>query len=209
MARARRAGDTTETARKRYRRAAERYLKKSEDTAGATSARYRKLAEQNLRDAISTYETTSTIKSKPIQRLAAEFGIDVTDRRIFTESSDVRRARVDKSKSVLESSFDDYQARREAEAKALLKNPEIGNRIYGGLVTVWEDRVKDVSGKVDNSKIDDVLMGYFGVDNLADMLEKLESAIGGKLYEFGDSDELYEIVKLMIQNKVKENTLVQ
>ena len=49
---------------------------------------------------------------------------------------------------------------------------------------------------------------YLGVDNMADALEKMEQQIGEQLYENIDQNNYYEIVKLTIQTKVADNTLV-
>ena len=84
---ARRLGDESTIARKRYYRASERYLKEAEKTSGTTAARYRQLARQNFEDALATYDPTNTQKfSKPMQRLAAEFGYDLEGERQLPES---------------------------------------------------------------------------------------------------------------------------
>ena len=226
MARARRLGDTSTKARKRYYRASERYLKKADETSGATSKRYRQLARQSFDDALATYEPDNRQKfSKPIEKLASRFGVDLEKRRELPKDSkaaereiqrrDIRQKQaIGESSKVLESSLSDDTVRRETEAQTLFRSSEIGRRIIGGYVDVWRDKatVTDPStgeSRVDTSKIYPALFEYFGVDNLADLLEAVEGEIGDKLYEMGDSDEIYEGVKLLIQNKVLDNDLYE
>lgn len=224
--RARKAGDVSTNARKRYYRASERYLKKAEKSSGSTAARYRQLAKQSFDDALATYDPANTQKySKPIQRLAAEFGYDLEKRReLPTNSAEAehaierRRNRqqyvIGESKFYKESALKDVGTRREREAQALFKSSEIGRRIIGGYVDVWRDEavtIDETTGerKIDTRQIFKALFKYFDVDNLADLVEKVENEIGEVLYEMGNADEIYEVVKLSIQNKVLDNTLYE
>lgn len=224
--RAKRAGDVSTNARKRYYRASERYLKKAEESSGTTAKRYRQLARQNFDDALATYDPANTQKySKPIQRLANEFGYDLESKRALPENkADLARevARrekrqqfvLDESKNVLESSLNDDDVRREREAQTLFRSSEIGRRIIGGYVDVWKEEAtyidpKTGERKVDSKRIFKALYKYFGVDNLADLVEKVEGEIGETLYEMGNSDEIYEVVTLKIQNKVLDNSLYE
>lgn len=207
--------DDVYNARRRFARAAERNLKKSKETSGATSERYKQLARQNLESAIDLYDSSS-INRKSAQRIrqaAGELGIDLE-----AAKSDTRRfnklATMSRSMGTLEGNLADDNFRREQEARALLNDDRIGSRILGGLVDVWRDKatVVDDNGMahIDNTQIMPALFDYFGVDNLADMLDKLEASIGSKLYDMrGDADNIYEHVKVLIQTKVLENTLVQ
>lgn len=214
--RARKKGDASTNARKRYYRSAERNLKKAEKSTGATAAKYRQLAKQDFENALDTYNPSTTQNfSQPIKRLANEFGVDLEGRRkeFVTAGDELRERRIRQSKNVLESALQDPNIRREREARALLNNDKIGSRILGGLVDVWRDKatVTDETGatKIDTSKIMPSLFDYFNVDNVADMLEKIEKIVGDKLYKDEDSEMMYEAVKLLIQTKVAENTLVQ
>lgn len=226
MARKRKQGDVSTNARKRYYRASERYLKKAEQASGSTAKRYRQLARQNFEDALATYDPANTQKySKPIQRLANEFGYDLEALRELPTRSDEReqaisfRARrqerlIRESDYAKESSAANEDIRRDREAQALFKNSEIGRRIIGGYVDVWREDAtvtdeKTGERKVDTRKIFKSLYKYFGVDNLADLVEKVEAEIGETLYEMGNDDEIYEVVKLSIQNKVLDNTLYE
>ena len=213
-ARAAKKGDIATKARKRYYRSAERNLKKAEQSSGATAARYRQLARQDFEDALSTYDKATKQKfSKPIQRLADQFGYDLEKGRDkFATSGKERLRKISESRSVMETQQQDVDIRREREARALLSNDMIGSRILGGLVDVWREAatVVDASGKVkiDTSKILPTLFDYFNVDNVADMLDKIEDQIGSRLYEDVADMQMYETVKILIQTRVADNALV-
>ena len=224
MPRARRkTGDDATNARKRYYRSAERYLKRAEQATGATAARYRQLARQDLDNALNTYSKSTTQKfSKPIQRLANDLGVSLDQERqkIKARSDEyaekTRKAAIDlgpgsASAKRLAGSMDDAEALRQGEARAIINSP-IGHRILGGLVDVWREQatIEDESGKltVDQSKILPILFDYFNVDNLADMLKKVEEIVGDKLYADEDDDMMYEAVRIMLQTHVATDNSV-
>ena len=213
MSRARKKGDEFYNARRRYQRAAERNLKKAEQSTGATAARYRNLAKQDLNKALATYEKGTTQNfSKPIQRLAGNLGVNLSDKRARLNSlkdktaKDLQEKAVSKSTERLAGAMDTAEALRQAEAQAVF-NSEVGHRIIGGLVDVWRDKAVK-GGKIDKEKMMKAIFDYFKVDNLADLLQKVENALGEILYNDADTDTIYETVKLTIQNKVADNTLV-
>lgn len=213
MARARKTGDTYYNARRRYQRAAERNMKKAEQATGATAARYRALAKQDLQKALDTYDKGTTQNfSKPISNLAEKLGVNLAQKRKQLKSmtdkaaKQLRESAEEKSSSRLEKNIEDIEVRRQAEAKAIFSSG-IGSRIIGGLVDVWRDKAIE-NGKVDKKKMMQVILDYFKVDNLADLLQAVEKQIGERLYHDGDSETLYETVKLVIQSKVADNTLV-
>ena len=226
MARRKKQGDVSTNARKRYYRASERYLKKAEQASGANAQRYRQLAKQSFEDALATYDPANTQKySKPIQRLAGEFGYDLDAMRQLPESNAEResamsrRARIQErvvreSEYVTETALKSDDVRREREAQTLFKNAEIGRRIIGGYVDVWRDEATVIDPetgerKIDTRRIFAALYKHFNVDKLSDLVEKVENEIGSVLYEMGNDDEIYEVVKLSIQNKVLDNTLYE
>ena len=226
MARRKKQGDVSTNARKRYYRASERYLKKAEQASGANAQRYRQLAKQSFEDALATYDPANTQKySKPIQRLAGEFGYDLEVMRQLPESNAEResamsrRARIQErvvreSEYVTETALKSDDVRREREAQTLFKNAEIGRRIIGGYVDVWRDEAtltdpETGERKIDTRRIFAALYKHFNVDKLSDLVEKVENEIGSVLYEMGNDDEIYEVVKLSIQNKVLDNTLYE
>lgn len=210
MAKRNKKADETYNARRRYTRAAERYLDKAENSSGATAARYRQLAKTNYQSAVSLYGSKSPAKkSEGIKRLEAEFGFD-EERTNSYKAQDY----VNQSFFSLESSLADAEVRREQEARTLLNDDTIGSRILGGLVDVWKGpaTVTDENGlsRVDNKKIVPALLDYFKVDSLADMISKLEESIGSSLYDLkGNIEDIYEYVRITIAEKVRDNTLVQ
>lgn len=210
MAKRSKKADETYNARRRYTRAAERYLDKAENSSGATAARYRQLAKTNYQSAVSLYGSSSHAKkSAGIKSLEAEFGVDCE-----RVNSARREDLVKQSVFSLESSLADIDVRREQEARALLNDDTIGSRILGGLVDVWKGpaTVTDENGlfRVDNKKIVPALLDYFKVDSLADMISKLEDSIGSSLYDLkGNIEDIYEYVRITIAEKVRDNTLVQ
>ena len=202
-ARSKRAGDVATNARKRFYRSAERLLKRSEETSGSVSARFRSLARQEFEKALGTYDSGTTQRfSKPMQRLAKEFNVDMeTARKTFVKQSTDTLEDIDiKSRRSLESTRSDDDIRRELEAESVF-NSKVGKRIFGGLVDVWREEAT-VMGKVDQSKIYDALYDYFGVDNKADLLDKIEEITGENLYTDDATEEWYETVKLTLQKWV-------
>lgn len=213
MARKRRpTGDDATNARKRFYRRAESYLKQAKSSVGATAARYMELAKINLDDALKTYSKSTTQKfAKPIQKIANDLGIDLgEERRKIQSRSDeaaekIRSRAIDlgeKSRSAraLRSRTDEQL--RQDEATALLNSP-IGKRVIGGTVDIWRDAatVETEQGfEIDKRKIIPALFDYFKVDNLADLLERIETIAGDKLYRDEQSEIMYETVKLLIAN---------
>lgn len=220
MARARKTGDTFYNARRRYQRSAERYMKQANQSTGATAARYRELARRELDNALSTYDQTTTQNyNKPIQNLANQLGVDLSVKRqelqaMKKETASKRRERAkDRSSERLVSNIEDPEQLREKEAKAIF-NTSIGSRIIGGLVTQWEEKAltdelnKKGKRKYDKKKMMSIIFDYFKVSNYADLLQKVEDAIGDVLYNGSESELMYATVKLIIQNRVADNTLV-
>lgn len=214
MARKRQAqSDDTYNARRRFARAAERNLSKARESSGATAQRYRHLARQNFESALELYDLKNRRKpARILTQIADELGLDMERTRSEAGRSD-RLELLDRSYNTLETNLTDVRFRREQEARALLNDDRIGSRILGGLVDVWREAATVIDENrmayIDNSKILPTLFDYFKVDNLADMVSKLEDSIGSKLYEMkGDADTIYEHVKVLIQTKVLENTLV-
>ena len=211
-------GDTSYNARRRFVRAAQRNLDKAEETTGATAARYRNLAKQDLEKALQTYDKrTNQDFSRPIKDLAASLDVNLNQSRqqlkqTKTEvATKMMNVAVDRSISRLESELQDSEVRRQAEAQSVFNSP-VGQRIIGGLVDVWKSEAVEIGAdgmqKVNKAKMMKAIFDYFGTDNLADVLKKVEDELGESLYRQGDRDEIYETVKLQIQNKVADNTLV-
>ena len=202
-------------ARRRFTRAADKYLKKAETATGETAQRYRELARINLEDAISTYDPGTTQKfSKPIQRLTKEFGIDLEGQRSdwILKEDDTRRSRklskaIEKSFATQESTLNpDYGPvipRSEYEAKQIMN--AYGDRIFGSLRDVWAD----VAG--DKQAVTKRIFEYFNSNSWNDVLNKMEDYLeskGKSLYESDKNGDPYDTIKLYIQTAIATNTLV-
>lgn len=226
---ARPTGDDATNARKRFYRAAERYLKKAAESTGAAASRFTQLARQNFNDALKTYSKKTTQKfSKPMQALAEKFGVSLSEERKKIKNrsdkaaEEIRRSYIEldkgsKSAKALSGAKLTDEELRQAEARRILNDDAIGSRILGGLIDIWRDEatvtktfytetgVPYQKNVIDNSKILPALFKHFDVDNLADLLDKVENIVGDELYANEDSDNMYEAVKLTLQTHVAEN----
>lgn len=218
-------GDEIYNARRRFYRMAQTYLNKAMKNTGAMAERYKYLARERLKDALATYKPSTTQKmSAPIRELAEKLGIDATKRRREYQESNVKQrqraeyayqARIEylkeKSVDVSKSRKLNAEEKRQAEAEAVFASQTISHRILGGLVDLWRDKATYVDDdgvtKVDTSAIRGILFDYFHVDNMADLLDKLEKRIGPNLYAT-DGDEQYRVVKFELQRAYKDNTLL-
>lgn len=223
MARKRRpTGDTAYNARRRFYRKAESLLNQAANSTGATAARYRRLAKLQLDDALKTYDksTTQTF-SKPIQKLAGQLGVDLDEyRRKAKAKSDeaadkirseyIKTGAGSKSEKALRSRDITTDELREEEARILLSS-SIGRRIIGGTESIWRKAatVETEEGlKIDKAKILPALFEHFEVDNLADLLDKIESIVSEKLYSEDTTEIMYETVKLLIAKRVSTDNRV-
>ena len=215
MARAKRpTGDAATNARKRYYRAAERYLKQAENAVGANKSKLEALAQLRLDDALKTYSKTTTQNfSKPIQNIANRLGVDLSEKRrkmqerTNKEELNIRERAMneERSKQAKASAYNS-ETMRQREARALL-NSDIGSRIIGGTVEVWQSEASyiDENGqtKIDKTKILPALYEHFEVDNLADLLDVMQDIAGEDLYKNLDEQALYESAKITIQTYIK------
>lgn len=217
MARADKRGDTTYNARRRYVRAASRYLKKAEKTVGVEAVRYRNLAKDAIEKAASLYERRGNITRKgEFTRLAEELDVDLREHMAspqeLTQAQEAKRKRIiDESEEVSGRGLTKAD-RREAEAKAILSGP-LGSRIYAGLVDVWSQPVFDETGQLVNKKstteINKAIMDYFGVSSMMDVIEELERQLGPSIYADPESLEKYDTVSLAIQDYLYTSMTVQ
>lgn len=215
-------GDDATNARKRFYRRAESYLKQAESSTGATASRYRQLAKLSLDDALKTYARTTTQRfSRPIQALAVKLGVDLAEerRKIQAKSQEVadkiRKKAIElgeKSKSfkALRKTKQDEAQLREDEARAILSSP-IGKRIIGGTVDIWREAATvetDEGIGIDKSKILPALYEWFNVNNLADLLDKIEEVVKDKLYTNESNDIMYETVKIVLAHHIATSNQV-
>lgn len=217
MARAKRpTGDLANNARKRYYRDAERYLRQAENSTGATAARYRSMAQIRLNEALNTYTKSTTQNfAKPIQNIANKLGVDLNEARDKLRSRSAKQEKQIRSRAIDETQSlyalrgsRDPETLRQSEARVLFNSP-IGSRIIGGTVEIWQDKatvtLADGSTQIDKSKILPALYERFEVDNLADLLNKIETMSGEDLYKSPDDEAFYESVKITIQTMIAEN----
>lgn len=174
MARPKRAGDTSRNARRRFVRQGKRYLQKADQAVGAVKSRYRALAQDALEQAVSLYgEGFDKSKAeKPIKELASSLGVDInaispTKNRLETVSESFEAL----VKPIQDSGL---QTSREREAKAILRQPNIKNRFYGGLIDIWEGLPP-----ADRNR---AILDHFNASTLMDVIDELTKA-GIDLYE--------------------------
>ena len=212
MARKANSGDTAYNARRREYRAAQRYLKKAEQSSGVTAARNKALAKTHLQNALDTYDPSQNQKiSAPITNLAAQLGVDIQGSRAqyINATSKERQAAIQGSTSALEGSLKDPYQRKVAETEALMQNKTIGRRIMGGIVDIWRDDVKKGKSAIENRKAaTKAIFDYFKVDNWYEVIEKLMQAAGSKLFDTSADEEIYDVVRITLQTKINNNTLV-
>lgn len=212
MARKAKSGDTAYNARRREYRAAQRYLKKAEQSSGATAARNKALAKTHLQNALDTYDPSQNQKiSAPITNLAAQLGVDIQESRAqyINATAKERESAIQGSTSALEGSLKDPYQRKVAETEALMQNKTIGRRIMGGLVDIWRDVVKKGKSAIENRKAaTKAIFDYFEVDNWYEVIEKLMQAAGSELFDTSADEEIYDVVRITLQTKINNNTLV-
>ena len=202
--RARKAGDDTYIARRRYVRSAERYLKQAGESTGATAARLKNLARESYNKALSTYSGTKQQVSGKIQAIGEQLG--ASTRKIET-TREQRADLVRESFQTLETVRSQDLFRTEREAEAVITSPEISHRIIGGLVDVWKTRVPSMGGKLDTKRIMPTLFDYFGVSTYQELLEKIEGIVGERLYEMQESELGCDTVKLVLQDYATSNVI--
>lgn len=210
--------DERYNARKRFLRAASRYLDKAADTVGAERARYMELARTNSLKAAELYTRNADInRSSLFQRVSKEFGINIkefvskdgpnqreTERqeRLIQESYGVRKA-VETERGTFRPLTSEET--RTQEARSIL-NSKIGSRIYAGLVDVWATPTFEEGQLVNRRKQEDInrlIMKHFGVDNMMDVIEILQKA-NPDLFADPESIERYDTIRQSIQLKLYE-----
>ena len=95
--------DLRYNARKRFLRAADRYLNKATDTIGASKARYMELARDAALKAAELYTRKADIKrSSLFQRVSSEFGININE---FVSKEAPTEREQEQQKRLMEQSF--------------------------------------------------------------------------------------------------------
>lgn len=169
MPRARRESDDVYNARRRFRRQAERYIKKANQSSGTQKARYMQQARNSVMDAIATYESGRKPRGK-VAEVAQQLGVTrgtMVARGFFHGAiqSDDTHELVLKSYSALAK----VGETRTQMARNLLQG-NVGNRFYAGLSDIWAGTAE---GRRDPEA---AIVKHFGVSSLMDVVEELEDA---------------------------------
>ena len=221
----RKPGDKSYNARRREYRAAQRYLDKANQSTGEVAEKNRSLARQHLFNALDTYDPTAPNQniSSQIINIGAALGIDVQGARselIPKLSKDAtaqqRKRAIERQKEAVQASTQALETtlqenRRELEAQELMgTGSPIAKRVMGGLVDIWREKVSTGKSAEENrAAAQKAIFDKFKVSSWADVLEKLEHAIGSELYLIAGDLEIYDTVRIAIQKGVTGNTLVQ
>lgn len=179
MARARRASDDVYNARRRYRRQAERLLKRAEAASGEKRAQLEREAQIATEKAIATYENKSKIQGR-LKPLAERFGVS---KQPMAQRSEI----IAQSETAL-ANFD----LKNAQGRAILSG-NIGQRFYAGLVDIWrgsEDREQAV-------------LDYFGVSNLLTLVEILRNEFPD-LMSAQPNSKIYPTITAQLQEYVSQ-----
>lgn len=191
MARARKRSDDVYNARRRFRRQAERYIKKANETAGVAKSRYEAMARNALEKAITSYAG-----NKPqgkIAQLAEK--LNITQARVDIirtneiKTKEYRENFITKSKSALFTSNKDKS--RDDMAKDILSDKNVASAFYGGLSGIWANT--EVGRENPNKAITE----YYGAESIMDIIEMLENA-GVDIYKPSENGDTYIDVALKI-----------
>lgn len=191
MARARKRSDDVYNARRRFRRQAERYIKKANETAGVAKNRYEAMARNALEKAIASYAG-----NKPQGRIAqlAE-KLNITQARINVVRShkavtkEERANFINESRSAL---FTENKGKsRDDMAKDILSDKNVASAFYGGLSDIWANT------EVGRENPNKAIMEYYGVESIMDIIEMLENA-GVDIYKPYENGDTYIDVALKI-----------
>ena len=198
MARAKRESDTVYNARRRYRRQAERFIKKADESSGILKSRYEAQARNATINALSTYAKGQQPKGR-VKQLTEMLGIDAktVQQVAFAKgmqsggvSTGLVSRLVQRSKQTLASA-----ETRDEMAKEILSTGNVGSRFYGGLVDIWGDTPEH--RKHPNQSI----LDFFGTDSMMDVIEDLE-AEGIDLYTPDENEDVYKSAQLVLQQYI-------
>lgn len=187
MARKRKRSDDIYNARRRYRRAAERYAKKAKKAAGVTRARYEALVRENVRKAEATYSKRPA-KSQISENLRSMVG-------------EAPSLNLQQRASAIEQSAQALASQQTAQRMAydLLRVENVASRFFGGLVEVWRDS-SDRMGAI---------YEFFGTNDIAEILRQVED-IAPTIYDTADDEgRSYEVAKLKLQSFVSRRMYEQ
>lgn len=172
MPRSRRDSDAVYNARRRFRRQAERYVKKANQSSGMQQARYMQQARNAIIDAIATYE-----KGGPqgrVAEVAQQLGVNrgsMVARGFLrgASQSGITREQVSELVQKSYSALAKVGETRTQLARNLLQG-NVGNRFYAGLSDIWAGTAE---GRRDPEA---AIVKRFGVSSIMDVVEELEDA---------------------------------
>lgn len=173
--------DEEYNARRRYRRAAERYAKQAGKATGAAKRRFEALERENIRKAESTYSKRPKKGAQVTEKMRSMIGKD------FQPTLNERARALAESEEALAGN---QNARRMAQE--LLRTENIRSRFYGGLVEIWR-------GSSDRNQ---ALYDFFGTDDMSLIMAYVETIAPGIYDKAEDGTEKYEDAKLKLQRYV-------
>ena len=198
MPREKRDSDETYNARRRYRRQAERFIKKADKSSGILKSRYEAQARNATINALSTYAKGQQPKGR-VKQLTEMLGIDAktVQQVAFAKgmqsggvSTGLVSRLVQRSKQTLASA-----ETRDAMAKEILSTGNVGSRFYGGLVDIWGDTPEH------REHPNQSILDFFGTDSMMDVIEDLE-AEGIDLYTPDENEDVYKSAQLALQQYI-------
>ena len=198
MPREKRDSDETYNARRRYRRQAERFIKKAGESSGILKSRYEAQARSATINALSTYAKGQQPKGR-VKQLTEMLGIDAktVQQVAFAKgmqsggvSTGLVSRLVQRSKQTLASA-----ETRDAMAKEILSTGNVGSRFYGGLVDIWGDTPEH------REHPNQPILDFFGTDSMMDVIEDLE-AEGIDLYTPDENEDVYKSAQLALQQYI-------
>lgn len=193
MARARKRSDDVYNARRRFRRQAERYIKKANETAGVAKNRYESMARNALEKAIASYAG-----NKPQGRIAqlAE-KLNIMQARIKMVRSEKAVTKEDRANFIAESRSALFTSgkdkSRDDMAKDILSDKNVASAFYGGLSDIWANT------EVGRENPNQAITEYYNVESIMDVIEMLENA-GVDIYKPSENGDTYMDVALKIAN---------
>ena len=198
MPREKRDSDETYNARRRYRRQAERFIKKADESSGILKSRYEAQARNATINALSTYAKGQQPKGR-VKRLTERRGIDAKTVQQVAFAKGMRSGGVStglvsrlvqRSKQTLVSA-----ETRDEMAKDILSTGNVGSRFYGGLVDIWGDTPEH------REHPNQSILDFFGTDSMMDVIEDLE-AEGIDLYTPDENEDGYKSAQLALQQYI-------
>ena len=198
MPREKRDSDETYNARRRYRRQAERFIKKADESSGILKSRYEAQARNATINALSTYAKGQQPKGR-VKQLTEMLGIDAKTVQQVAFAKGMQSGGVTTglvSRLVEHSKLTLASAEtRDEMAKEILSTGNVGSRFYGGLVDIWGDTPEH------REHPNQSILEFFGTDSIMDVIEDLE-AEGIDLYTPDENEDVYKSAQLALQQYI-------